>query len=169
MWLMLLKLLPFKVNFKSLLIFLVVFAVLLVVGLSYYHYNGLVKDLSKTKSEVAILGQTLELKERELRQASVVIDQWAESRDKLIKAIDTMNEINSIANQNLRRLENVFANHDLKELSLKHPKLVEDIINRGTNDSMFLLQCSSGLTDTRCPNTTKATTPDPGITEPANH
>ena len=48
------------------------------------------------------------------------------------------------ASQQLRRIDDVFAKHNLEALLEAHPGMVTDSVNSGTRSTLRMLECASG-------------------------
>lgn len=139
-------------SFKIWLILGGAFTILSVVVLAYIHYNGLIKELQEVKVENSALTTANEIQANTINYQTGVIGDWKAANRDLLQTIETQAEVNRIASENLRRLNDTLARHDLNNLSLKKPGLIQTRINRATNNSLLMLECASGSTDSRCPS-----------------
>lgn len=139
--------------FKSskLLLYLGLLAsVVLVIGLIVWKYNSITTKYFEEKAKNKALVTALDLQEDAVKKSLDTINRWQSSQVEFIKTVEEMKKTNNIANQNLRRLNEIFSQHNLNELSLKKPNLMQSRINRGTNDALILLRCNSGAKDNNC-------------------
>lgn len=126
-------------------------AACLLLLLGYRHYTGLLETVSVLESnsvryEVAlgVQGGTIDAQER-------VIGEWQESQDRLLGTIEEMGRTQQDASTEIRRLNDVFAGHDLEALARARPGLIERRINSGTAAAWRMLECASGAVRPDCP------------------
>lgn len=102
--------------------------------LSYWYY----KD---SQNQISILNQnnaTLKANQTQLEQSikeqnKLIIDMKKDWEDNK-KRIDELNESSSELRLEVKELEEKFSKHNLKKLSSKKPKLIENIINKATDE-----------------------------------
>jgi DNA-binding MarR family transcriptional regulator len=58
----------------------------------------------------------------------------------MLAKVETLTEENQKAQEEVKNIREKFAKHDLTVLSLKKPKLIEKIINKGTKDVLNELE-----------------------------
>lgn len=124
--------------------------ILTVVVTGYLHYNSIINQLSVAKANEEKYKLVIDNQTDMINKALSTIDEWKEAQKRFNDTIKEMNRVNASANMTLRRLNEKFAAHDLAELSIKHPLLITDIINRASNDALRLLRCESGAEDADC-------------------
>lgn len=115
-----------------------------IVSFAYWHYNNLVNEVATLRTDKAQLQVSVKTQQETIGKALSTIDEWKASQKQMTATLDAMMKASEDANKDVKRLSNIFAKHNLTELSSKKPKLIENAINSGTNDAMRLLICTSG-------------------------
>lgn len=139
-----------KIGVKGVVVAIAVPVILGIVSLGYRHYTGLVEDKANLTADVASLTEEvgqLSVDKTELegalhRNEIIRQEQEADIQELALSA--------SSAQREARRLNDIFAEHDLTRLSLAKPGLIERRINGGTARVGRMLECASAGT---CPNT----------------
>ena len=115
----------------------------------YFAYNGY-QDLKNDKAQLegnqAVLEGAVEVERASLESALGAIEDWQMAQKKLQKKIEEMNAFSVEANEEVRRLDELFANHDFGALVLAKPGLMERRINSGTRRIFRMLETAT--TDT---------------------
>ena len=73
-----------------------------------------------------------EVLEDSIKSLNQQVLQAEEAREKAFKSINALQEANEQAREEVSELRDKFQKHDMNMLSLRKPKLIENIINRGT-------------------------------------
>lgn len=137
------KIIPAVSAAKTYIIVAAVAAILGVVTVAYLHYNHVVNELALANKNNATLTTAVSLQKDTINAAVKTIGEWKDSQNKFNDSLKQMNDTNRKAEQAVRELNKTYAKHNLTELSLKHPSLLENDINSGTADSERLLSCTS--------------------------
>jgi replicative superfamily II helicase len=103
--------------------FSLVFGVLLAASLTGNWI--LVKQIATLKSNQLIL-------ESKISEQNESIKQYLAKQEQLSASLGVLEAENQNALREVTKLRNTFAKHDLDNLALNKPKLVEKIVNRGT-------------------------------------
>lgn len=122
------------------------FGVLLLLGIiggGWLHYDGLVKANGVLQADVAKLQSAFDTQKLATEQAVVTTNRWAEASERAARTVEEMSQTQREAAMELRRLNDVFASHNLGSLGSAKPVLVERAVNRGTADAISLLQRST--------------------------
>lgn len=86
---------------------------------------ALVTQLQQSMDNQLLLENSIE------KQNQQIADQLSRERDSQVRIADLVS-VNSEAQEEVNRLRQTFARHDLNMLSMSKPKLIEKIVNRGT-------------------------------------
>jgi hypothetical protein len=119
-------------------------AVVSIIGLGYAHYKGLLEDNARLRVNEAVLTQALATQRAATEAATDAIAAWRESAAELGKSLGEMALAQQSASAQMRRLNDVFAKHDLEALSIARPGLIERRINGGTASALRVLECATG-------------------------
>ena len=74
------------------------------------------------------------LLENNIKQLNNQVIQAEEDKQKAFEKINTLQEQNNQAREEVSKLKSKFDKHDINMLSLRKPKLIENIINKGTKE-----------------------------------
>tara|TARA_A100001388_G_scaffold163242_2_gene121840 strand:- start:3853 stop:4395 length:543 start_codon:yes stop_codon:yes gene_type:complete len=74
------------------------------------------------------------LLENSIKQLNSQVIQAEEDKQKAFEKINTLQEQNNQAREEVSKLKSKFDKHDINMLSLRKPKLIENIINKGTKE-----------------------------------
>lgn len=118
-------------------------AVITAVGFGYFHYTGLVKEAAQLRANNAVLESAISLQDSTISSQQQAISEWEDSQTQLLKTMEQLATNNLMATEELRRLSNVFSEHDLNELSRRKPGLIETRIDRGTDRINCLLEAAT--------------------------
>ena len=96
----------------------------------YYNQAEAEKELARARLEQSIANQkTLE---QEIGSQNEQIEGLLQSQEDTMQQISSLEEERQAAEMEVTRVRKTFAKHDLNDLSLRKPKLIEKIINKGT-------------------------------------
>ena len=87
--------------------------------------EALTVKLSQSAANQVVLEDSIKSLNQQVLQAE-------EAREKAFKSINALQEANERAREEVSELRDKFQKHDMNMLSLRKPKLIENIINRGT-------------------------------------
>lgn len=127
-------------NWKLILGGVLAVAVVSIIGVGYMHYQGLVEDNRRLSENNAKLETAVETQQGTIAAQRDAIGQWAEQAARLQASIEEMQAVQRQASQELRRINDIFADHDLTNLSRAKPGLIEPRINSGTADALRMLE-----------------------------
>ena len=74
------------------------------------------------------------LLENSIKQLNSQVIQAEEDKQRAFEKINTLQEQNNQAREEVSKLKSKFDKHDINMLSLRKPKLIENIINKGTKE-----------------------------------
>ena len=101
------------------------------------------------KTEAAITSFHLQLErsiqnqktlESTIQQQNENLQQTIENQELMVAQIERLNDENTQAQIEVENIRKKFAKHDLNVLSLRKPKLIEKIINKGTKEVLSELE-----------------------------
>jgi len=96
----------------------------------YYNQAEAEKELARARLEQSIANQkTLE---QEIGSQNEQIEGLLQSQEDTMQQISSLEKGRQAAEMEVTRVRKTFAKHDLNDLSLRKPKLIEKIINKGT-------------------------------------
>ena len=96
----------------------------------YYNQAEAEKELARARLEQSIANQkTLE---QEIGSQNEQIEGLLQSQEDTMQQISSLEKGRQAAEMEVTRVRKTFAKHDLNVLSLRKPKLIEKIINKGT-------------------------------------
>jgi len=84
--------------------------------------------------------QNEKILEGTIQQQNENLKQTVEKHTLMLAKVETLTEENQKAQEEVRNIREKFAKHDLTVLSLRKPKLIEKIINKGTKDVLNELE-----------------------------
>jgi hypothetical protein len=118
-------------------------AVVSIIGIGYAHYNGLLAENATLRDNNARLELALASQRGATDAAMAAVDEWKKSRDELNRRLEEMADAQRAAGTQARKLNELFAKHDLSALVLERPDALQRRINTGTAAALRLLECSS--------------------------
>ncbi|KFH18443.1 hypothetical protein ELZ19_07030 [Brucella abortus] len=130
----------------------VALAVVTIIGLGYVHYNGLVDERDRLRTERAQLETAVRLQDQTLDAQAEALEEWQEAHRGLLARFEEMQRVADEAHAETRRLHALFSQHDLADLAARRPGLIERRINAGTTRIGRMLECASGAPGPDCPD-----------------
>jgi hypothetical protein len=88
--------------------------------------------------------------ESKIEEQNESIDNYLENQKETQLKLNTLEQEKKEATKEVKRLRKIFSDHDLDNLALNKPKLIENIINKGTKTAMDKLV---NLSSTKYENT----------------
>jgi len=118
---------------------------LLLSGIAFkLYYDKAQAQIASLKQEIITLQQNEELLKKEIAEQNEQLQDQLRKSQEQFEQINLLNERNQQANADIANLRSKFAKHDLNYLSLRKPKLIEKIVNKGTAEVLTNLE---NLTD----------------------
>lgn len=114
-----------------------------IIGLGYRHYVGLVDQVGQLESEKAQLETSLAVQDATIADQREALLRWLDEAEAQEKRLGELQAVAQSATEEARRLNDIFAEHDLTRLTLARPGLIERRINSGTADIGRVLECAS--------------------------
>ena len=118
----------------------------LVIFLAFNYVQGLRSSKAQLEENVVVLEGAVSVERASFNTALEAIEEWKVAQKKLQDKIEEMNAFSVEANEEVRRLDELYSNHDLRALALAKPGLIERRINSGTRRIFRLLEAAT--TDT---------------------
>jgi hypothetical protein len=131
-------------NWKLFAILGALIAVISMVGLAYWHYTGLIDEVSTLKTRAATLELEKEIQAGHITQLGEGIEAFKENEERIQKKINELATVATEAKKETRRLNALFSKHDLSRLAAAKPGLMEKRFNSGTVTVLRLLECETG-------------------------
>lgn len=139
---------------RNLVVFIAPFlpwiAIAALFGLGYWYVESIRQENISLRHDVTTLTTTVDTQHRTIDTMSDAIDEWEAAQVRMANTYRELAEESREALAETRRLNDVFANHDFSNLLSERPGLMEQRINRGTDDIIRMLECASGNKDTDC-------------------
>lgn len=114
-----------SIGFKISAVFVVIICVLL--GVGYFYYNSTQKHIQILSDQNARLELSVKMNEQVITRQREAMTRQSEENNRLNQALID-------AEQDRNRLLNIFREHDLNDLAVNRPGLIENRINRATRD-----------------------------------
>ena len=102
------------------------------VGGSYFYINMQKAQIKQLQVELQTAVNNQAVLEGAIEQQNVQMQQQLENQRQNQVRIAELSEANDEARQEVSELRNTFARHDLNNLAIAKPGLIEGIVNRGT-------------------------------------
>lgn len=121
-------------SIRAIIIGLLLTAVVVFTGSLVLQNRALREDNKTLELNQQKLMQAINIQEETIAEHRRAISEWKESAVEMQRNLTRLSAVQKESRRQLDALEDKYAEHDLKALSLRKPKLVEGIINRGTAD-----------------------------------
>ena len=108
------------------------FALIASVGGSYFYINMQKAQISQLQVELQTAVNNQAVLEGAIAQQNTQMQEQLENQRQNQALISDLSEANDEARQEVTQLRNTFARHDLNNLAIAKPGLIEGIVNRGT-------------------------------------
>ena len=101
-------------------------------GLLLSSIAGSVWYIDRLQDNISTQMSNAEMVESQIAEQNAKIKQHLEKQQKTQEQINTLTAKNQESQREVNKLRNTFAKHDLDNLALAKPKLIENIVNKGT-------------------------------------
>jgi preprotein translocase subunit SecD len=101
-------------------------------GGSYFYINMQKAQLAQLQVELQTAVNNQQVLESTIAQQNTQIQEQLENQRQNQARIVELSEMNDDARQEVTEMRNTFARHDLNNLAIARPGLIEGIVNRGT-------------------------------------
>ena len=102
------------------------------VGGSYFYINMQKAQIKQLQVELQTAINNQAVLESAIAQQNAQMQEQLESQRQNQALISELSDANDFARQEVNQLRNTFARHDLNNLAIAKPGLIEKIVNRGT-------------------------------------
>lgn len=120
----------------------IILLVLLIIG-AWARYNSVVNERDLLAQNVTALKSALETEKKANATYKTLLDESFKRFEDLQVTMANMAKAQQDSRKELEALNGKFRNHDLAELALKKPGLIENRINSGTSDTFRMLEQAS--------------------------
>ena len=127
-------------------------ALVLLAGFFKMYYDKTEAEIKSFHLQLERSIQNQKTLESTIQQQNENLQQTIENQELMVAQIERLNDENTQAQIEVENIRKKFAKHDLNVLSLRKPKLIEKIINKGTKEVLSDLET---LTDPDQFNETK--------------
>tara|TARA_B100000900_G_scaffold267386_1_gene228306 strand:+ start:2457 stop:2867 length:411 start_codon:yes stop_codon:yes gene_type:complete len=101
-------------------------------GLLFSSIAGSAWYIDRLQDNISTLKANAQILQTQIAEQNAKIKQNLEKQQKTQEQINTLTAKNQEAQREVNKLKNTFAKHDLDNLALAKPKLIENIVNKGT-------------------------------------
>jgi|TARA_R110000772_G_scaffold235696_2_gene347357 hypothetical protein len=108
------------------------FLLITTAGGSYFYINMQKAQISQLQVELQTAVNNQAVLEGAIAQQNTQMQEQLENQRQNQALISDLSEANDEARQEVTQLRNTFARHDLNNLAIAKPGLIEGIVNRGT-------------------------------------
>jgi len=108
------------------------FLLIATVGGSYFYINMQKAQIKQLQVELQTAVNNQAVLEGAIAQQNTQMQEQLESQRQNQALISELSEANDEARQEVNQLRNTFARHDLNNLAIAKPGLIEKIVNKGT-------------------------------------
>ena len=108
------------------------FLLITTVGGSYFYINMQKAQIKQLQVELQTAVNNQAVLESAIAQQNAQMQEQLENQRQNQVRIAELSEANDFARQEVNQLRNTFARHDLNNLAIAKPGLIEKIVNRGT-------------------------------------
>tara|TARA_R100000306_G_C4351043_1_gene130155 strand:+ start:567 stop:986 length:420 start_codon:yes stop_codon:yes gene_type:complete len=105
---------------------------LVVVGGAYFYINMQKAQIAQLQVEVQTAVNNQQVLESTIAQQNTQLQENLERQRQNQVRIAELSEANDQARQEVTEMRNTFARHDLNNLAIARPGLIEGVVNRGT-------------------------------------
>ena len=108
------------------------FALITTVGGSYFYINMQKAQISQLQVELQTSINNQQVLEGTIDNQNTQLQEQLEAQRQNQARISELSEANDSARQEVSEMRNTFARHDLNNLAIARPGLIENVVNRGT-------------------------------------
>lgn len=140
-----------KVPLRAWLLGLGALAIVTVLGLGFRHYSGVLSENVTLRQNEAVLKTALDAQRQATASAVKTVDEWRAAAEHNGQVLQDLAAAQVVGAAELRRLNDVFSQHDLGKLAAARPARVAPLVNRGSDRARRLLECATGAAGADCP------------------
>jgi len=137
-------------HWRPILIGLLALGVVTGISLGYRHYTGLLSTVQILTANEAKWQLDHDIQSATITAQEIALEDWKLAQEAWVATVASMQTLNTTANAENRRLNDIFSKHDFGRLALGRPTMVEKRINDGTVDALRMLECASGAVHEDC-------------------
>ena len=115
-------------------------ALVLLAGFFKMYYDKTEAEIKSFHLQLERSIQNQKTLESTIQQQNENLQQTNENQELMVAQIERLNDENTQAQIEVENIRKKFAKHDLNVLSLRKPKLIEKIINKGTKEVLSELE-----------------------------
>ena len=115
-------------------------ALVLLAGFFKMYYDKTEAEIKSFHLQLERSIQNQKTLESTIQQQNENLQQTIENQELMVAQIERLNDENTQAQIEVENIRKKFAKHDLNVLSLRKPKLIEKIINKGTKEVLSELE-----------------------------
>lgn len=115
----------------------------LIIKLAYSHYTGMQQQIIDLEASNAQLQVAIEIEQESGAIKDDAIREWRMAAEESQLENERLARVAQEASAESRRLNAIFAEHDLTRLTLAKPGLIERRVNSGTARALRMLECAS--------------------------
>jgi len=108
------------------------FLLVATVGVSYFYINMQKAQISQLQVELQTAVNNQQVLESTIAQQNTQLQEQLENQRQNQVRISELTEANDAARQEVTEMRNTFARHDLNNLAIARPGLIQGVVNRGT-------------------------------------
>ena len=108
------------------------FLLMAVVGGSYFYINMQRSQIAQLEVELQTAVNNQQVLESTIANQNTQLQEQLENQRQNQARISELSELNDEARQEVTEMRNTFARHDLNNLAIARPGLIEGVVNRGT-------------------------------------
>ena len=108
------------------------FLLIATAGGSYFYINMQKAQISQLQVELQTSVNNQEVLENAISQQNTQLQEQLEAQRQNQARIGELSEMNDAARQEVSEMRNTFARHDLNNLAIARPGLIQGVVNRGT-------------------------------------
>jgi hypothetical protein len=108
------------------------FLLMAVVGGSYFYINMQRAQIAQLEVELQTAVNNQQVLENTIANQNAQLQEQLEAQRQNQARIAELSEANDEARQEVTEMRNTFARHDLNNLAIARPGLIEGVVNRGT-------------------------------------
>lgn len=108
------------------------FLLIATAGASYLYINMQKAQLAQLQVELQTAVNNQQVLESAIEQQNAQMQQQLENQRQNQARISELSEANDLARQEVTEMRNTFARHDLNNLAIAKPGLIQNVVNRGT-------------------------------------
>lgn len=111
---------------------------------AYWHYTVVKSERDMALQKIGALEVSIETQKAFIADQQASLEAFVASQVTMQATLNALNDNAIQSNEQMRKLNDVLAKHDLERLALAKPGLIESRINRGTSDILGMFESVTG-------------------------